>query len=632
MSSFGTEKKPTDNLNLGFPDPYAYWYAGTRRPEQYMPERSPAQLNIIAGDDLQAQYHQQKMRDAHYMAGAKVRATHIANARAFSSPNGYYNLPPPVLGQRQLANPSFGALSGSSARLDVPGIAPWSEVQSGANPYRSQFQRKPAIDWSYDGAGLCGGVLRTTVAQDWGRAKLNDRINQFNAIAEAKQAFFTTPEGGLGGVPTVAPQFNSALVGMNEQLGMLPQVELAQHLQSVLDAFNNPGRNYENISRFVVGDANKILALCIRLATSNSSDDIMNALEFMKGNSAKDGITQHIADLLETIEANGSANEPMEGVDLPVGILKSMKALFERIESYLLQMLKVADAPANERQAVSKNLIKSLGFVKFMKDDAQLYAQVGNANTQNLAYVNPDRSQRYPIQKSGAFIAPYGTEEIPEVRAVRRQGRNLNPLPPRNPYSSFSAVGQRREDTQHGYIGEGSASFDVDTRQAFGRNASAPPGYYPSAEGDQSRPGGRGIGYMDNAQAVMSTGMMMGNDGEDAQIALMAQQWREQPNASVPQGMRSVADPLVGHDIALGSPQPSVAPASQYTAQSSVGSINIRRADVPRDSDGLMSLIGFLNANVSGYNQRVYNKPETNWKNVRKNTLRNMERFGVLSD
>ena len=623
MSSFGTEKKPTDNLNLGFPDPYAYWYAGTHRPEQYMPERSPAQLNIIAGNDLQAQYHQQKMRDAHYMAGAKVRATHIANARAFSSPNGYFNLPPPVLGQRQLANPSFGALSGSSARLDVPGVAPWSEVQSGANPYRSQFQRKPAIDWSYDGAGLCGGVLRTTVAQDWGKAKLNDRINQYNAIAEAKQAFFTTPQGGLGGVPAVAPQFNSSLVGINEQLGILPQVELAQHLQSLLDALNNPGKNYENITRFIVGDANKILALCIRLATSNSADDIMNALEFLKGNSAKDGITQHIADLLATIEANGSANEPLEGVDLPVGILKSMKALFERLDSYLQQMLKVADAPANERQAISKNLIKSLGFVKFMKEESQLYAQVGNANSENLAHIE-NGARRRPIQQSGAFIAPYsGYEEIPQTRASRPIGRNLN-----NPYSTFSGVGQRREDTQHGYIGEGGASFDEDTRQAFGRNASAPPGYYPSAEGDQSRPGGRGVGYMDDAQAVFSTGMMMGNDTEDAQIAQMAQQWREQPSASAPQGMRSVADPLVGHDIALGSAPGSVAPAPG----SSVASVIIRRAEVPRDSEGLLTLIGFLNANVSGYNQRVYNKPETNWTNVRKNTIRNLERHGILTD
>jgi len=125
MSSFGTQKVPTTNLNVGFPDPYAYWYAGTRRPLRYLPQNPLPTLDVPMGNDLQANYHQQKMRDAHYMANAKVLATQLGNARAFSSPKGYFNLPPPVLGQRRFANQSQGAVTTSSGRLDVPGLAPW---------------------------------------------------------------------------------------------------------------------------------------------------------------------------------------------------------------------------------------------------------------------------------------------------------------------------------------------------------------------------------------------------------------------------------------------------------------------------------------------------------------------------
>ncbi len=618
MSSFGTAKKDTTNLNLGFPDPFAYWYAGTQRPEQYMPEGGARQLNIIAGDDFQAQYHQQKMRDAHYMAGAKVRATHTANARAFSSPNGYYNLPPPVLGQRRFANMSVGALSSSSARQDVPGLAPWSEVAN-VNPYSSQFQRKPAMDWSYDGAGLQGGVLRTTVGQEWGKAKLNDRINQFNAIAQAKQMFFDTPDGGMG-MPSTSPAFSGATPSMSDQLSLLPQVELAQLLGSVVDVLNNPGKNWENVSRFVVSDANKIFALSVRLATTNSAEDIMNALEFIQGNSSGDGITQLLADGIETIKENGMGNEPDPQQELAPRLLQSLFELFERIQSYLKQMLKVADQPANERLAVSKNLIKSLGFLKFMKDEAQLYAQVGEANRETLAFVNPDRSfgERMPIQKSGAFIAPYGNEERPTNILPRTVGRNMAPV--RNPYDTFSRVGQRREDTQHGYTGDGGEAFDIDTRQAYGRNASAPPGFYPSAEGDQYRPGGRGMAYL--GESVANSGMMEGNDGEVAQFAQLAEE------DSSPAGMRSVADPLVGHDIAVGAPAPprSVAPS----VASNDGKFS--RAEVPRTMDDLINFVGFLNANVPGYNQKVYNKPGVKASNVFRNTIRKMEQAGILRD
>jgi hypothetical protein len=115
------------------------------------------------------------------MANAKVLATQKHNARAFSSPNGYYGLPPPVLGQRVFANPSMGYLDTASARQDT-GKAPFSEVQ---NPYKSVFGKGHGycpVDAKMEEHRLSGGVLRTSVGQEWAKAKLQDRIKQFSAI------------------------------------------------------------------------------------------------------------------------------------------------------------------------------------------------------------------------------------------------------------------------------------------------------------------------------------------------------------------------------------------------------------------------------------------------------------------
>jgi hypothetical protein len=264
MSSFGTQKVPTTNLNVGFPDPYSYWYADKGRPEQYLPDTLRPGNMSYTGADFQAQWHQQKLRDANYMANAKVLATQKHNARAFSSPKGYFGLPPPVLGQRQFANPSMGYLDTASARQDT-GRAPFTETTS---PYKSVFGKGHGycpVDAKMEEHRLSGGVLRTTVGQEWAKAKLNDRVNQLNAINTAKQSFQTDDMGGLGGIGTQAPPFAGAEGSLGEQLGILPQVELAQLLQNVVDALLQPGENYQSITRFVVGDANKIFALCVRL-------------------------------------------------------------------------------------------------------------------------------------------------------------------------------------------------------------------------------------------------------------------------------------------------------------------------------------------------------------------------------
>lgn len=645
MSSFGTAKVQTNGVNLGFPDPYSYWYAKHGQQERFQPDMALGNPINYIGNDLQAQYHQQKMRDAHYMANAKVIATQVANARAFSSPKGYYGLPPPVLGQRKFANPSMGYLDSASARRDQTSYDAPFEVMA-ENPYASKFGRGVCpVDAKMEDHRLSGGVLRTTVGQDWAKAKLQDRIKQFSAIDEAKMAFQTDAMGAMAGVPSQTASFAGAESAMSEQLGILPQVELAQLLQNVVDALLQPGENFSSITRFVVGDANKIFALCVRLATNNSADDIMSALEFIEGNSSEDGITQLIENLLATVLEGGYGDDPNPLQNSVIRMITTLKELFVRLEVYLKQMLKLADRPAKDRQTASKALIKSLGFLKLIKTDAQLFAQVGNANMENLA-VNPtiNPATGRPIQTSGAFIAPTGEEAYFPFshKGVARTnmyqpkiGRNYEDVADdrrREEQDDFSRVAPRREDTQHGYTGNGSARFSTDNRGIFG-DQSGRFLFTPQEEG-QYNLGGRDVGYVgdDGAEALAQEG----GDEEGAEGEALAQVSADTSSA-VPH-LRSVRDGITGeYDIgvrretasATGSLEDGEAPPPVRASPAVASPPKLyTTANVPKEKPALIAFIHRLEAQHPGYKQAVYSTSSA--KSVRLNTLRKMAEAGLL--
>jgi len=650
MSSFGTAKVQTNGVNLGYPDPYSYWYSKHGNPERFMPDMALGNPINYVGNDFQAQYHQQKRKDAHYMANAKVLATQLGNARAFSSPKGYFGLPPPVLGQRKFANPSMGYLDSASARRDQTSYDAPFEVMTD-NPYASKFGRGHGycpVDAKMEDHRLSGGVLRTTVGQDWAKAKLQDRIRQFSAIDEAKMAFQTDAMGALGGVPTQSAPFAGAEPSLSEELGILPQVELAQLLQNVIDALLQPGDNYNAITRFVVGDANKIFALCVRLATNNSANDIMNALEFIEGNSSDDGITQLIENIIQTMSESGFDAEADPLQNSVYRMLLTLKNLFTRLEQYLKQMLKLADSPAKDRQSASKALVKSLGFLKLIKTDAQLFAQVGNANRETLAsppIINPETGR--PTQTSGAFITSTGNEAY--FPYSHKGVARTNMYQPKkgvsyadDRQSQFSLLAPRREDTQHGYTGDGSARFDVDNRGIFG-DQSGKFLFSPMEEG-QYNLGGRDVGYFGVADLAQEGGDEEGDEGEAlAQVSA-------DTSSAVP-GMRSVRDATTGeYDIGVGrrgfapSATGSVedngdAPRSARTVRTtpSVEPTGIDRtlrtkpyktSDVPRDKPALIAFIERLETQHPGYSQAVY--ANSSAKSVRINTIRKLAEAGLL--
>jgi hypothetical protein len=309
-------------------------------------------------------------------------------------------------------------------------------------------------------------------------------------------------------------------------------------------------------------------------------------------------------------------------------------------------MLKLADAPAKDRATASKALIKSLGFLKLIKTDAQLFAQVGNANMENLA-VNPtiNPATGRPLQTSGAFIAPTGEEAyfpfshkgVARTNMyIPKQGRNYEDEADdrRRAEDDFSLLAPRREDTQHGYVGFGGASFDADNRGIFGDQSGR--FLFSPQEDGQYNLGGRDVGYVgdDGAEALAQEG----GDEEGAEGEALAQVSADTSSA-VPQ-LRSVRDATTGeYDIGVRRGTPSASgslaegeapppPAPRASPAPARPAKLYTSANVPKDKPALVAFIHRLEAQHPGYSQAVYSTSSA--KSVRLNTLRKMAEAGLL--
>jgi len=208
----------------------------------------------------------------------------------------------------------------------------------------------------------------------------------------------------------------------------------------------------------------------------------------------------------------------------------------------------------------------------------------------------------------------------------------------------FSARAPTREDTQHGYTGDGRAVFSADTRGEFGDRS----GRYlwsPMGEQAQLNLGGRDIGYVgdDGAEALAEEG----GDEEGAEGEALADLSADN---AVP-GMRSVRDPTTGeYDIGVGrrgfapsasgsvedrGERPPPARTARTTpsvenprAGRAIPSKPYKASDVPRDKPALVAFITRLEEQHPGYSQAVY--ATSSAKSVRINTIRKLNEAGLL--
>ena len=404
MSGYGTLKRHTTPLNLGFPRAFETTYATYGQPPAWEPEEHFNSTFDDVGDDFQASWHEQKRKDAHYMADQKVHSTRMMNQRANESHAGYYKMPKPVLGQRRYANPSLGANSHShaTAREDQPG-APWT------------IQYNPV---KFNNGGLQGGVLRSSAGQRYGKQILNARIGQLNEI-EKGLTTFSAASAGLGDAPKT--RFPGATGNeFNNELTSVSLVELAQLLQSVLDSTTASGGD---IARFEVKDSVRAFALIVRAATDNTVSDIANILEFIRGHSNSDGIVPGLDNLISSHMEHINEENPEDPF---IKRVFTLKLFWENIAEYLVEMLKARheNRPKASIQALSKALVDKLGFTRFIKDVAS--SNLGNA----------------PIRPPPEFLDNYNGKFNQEAARTiyNRAGRS----------GAFINPSQSREDSEHG--------------------------------------------------------------------------------------------------------------------------------------------------------------------------------------
>lgn len=349
MSAFGTKKQGADFAQqLTFPAVFseAVEQSGVN-PFGYYPASQQNPVILPMGDDIQAKYHQQKMMDAHRRVMNAVADNRASTARFLKSHQNYI-VPKPVLSQRQFANPS----SGNQADI---------------------YSHRP-IQWEVNWDNLYGGVLFTQQSQKWGRQKLQDRIAQLDAINQAKQEFLTgTPMvDATAGVPSGVEEFP---VGS--------KVELIAVLQSISTSVE-AGK----VSALTLSDSIKFLRLLFRWATTASLDEIEEVLESVEN------IIESLQDIEDEFE-EGVAQGRQDIEEYNANLLEQMR----RVYQYLKGMVGAVNKLPKERQKVSSNLIKTLGFTSLTKKSAEALKEAGVVLSAKASRMEANRLQREAEEK-----------------------------------------------------------------------------------------------------------------------------------------------------------------------------------------------------------------------------------------
>lgn len=325
MAAVTTKKAGGDEaVQLTFPTVFEYTAAAERLPMMMYGMTPPARhIPAASLDDVQEAYHEQKMIDAHRMVMAKVQSQRSSDNYYVKSHQGYI-VPPPVLGQRKFANPSFGAAGIGGDLYSARRTAPVSAT------------------------GLHGGVLRTKEGQKWGATRLQDRVGQINTIEAEHAAFQSGQALDSLATPTAVEQ------GLpSREVNLL--VEFNTYRQSLTDALISG-----SLDRFALTDFSRMLSILFRIAPSANREE----LEDMKSGS------ETMLTLMD-----GVAEQTREGYDIGRRgthgpqirrFIANVGSLVEKTSKYINGMLGGVDLQYKDRLSLSKNLVRSLGFTRLL--------------------------------------------------------------------------------------------------------------------------------------------------------------------------------------------------------------------------------------------------------------------------
>jgi len=448
-----------------FPTVFADTFAMMGSPQAYLPDHSGHHAPLEYGDSFQSSYHEEKKRDADRMANAKVHSTRMMNTRAFSSHNGYYGMPPPVLGQRIFANETGGVFSMNSARRDHAS-APFHYSDAHGS----------------HGGALLGGVLRTAEGQGYAKARLMDRIAQFNAI-EANAGNFTQDPRGKISAPTNSTQSFSAVQQQGET-SLVSKLELFQLLQGVNDSLL--GASSDALTSFTYKDTTRALALLFRLAPTLEDYELTDLQSLVSG----------ILEKLNGAVANPDGTEP-KAYEIAV----TLNALFDKIHTYLSefarQTTQFGTRTDQEKLQISKTLVKTLKFASSLlsertETESRYNPFLGETSTEAESLNRRHYDAMSSARRSSTTSSSSSGGMDPQLRYATQDARSS---------ARFSALAPTREDQRAEQVQRqsGLGTFDVDERGAFGDNAGH---YYPT--------GGRDVGYVEEAIDGPPEGPFMG--------------------------------------------------------------------------------------------------------------------------
>jgi len=580
MSSFGT-KKPGGSMavQMTFPTVFEDTYAKLGDTPRFAPTSSMRPLNLSKGDDFQASWHEQKRNDANRMANAKVQSTHLMNVRAQTAVHNMPFQPKPVLGQRKFANPSMGSQSGgNSARVD------WS-----ASPFHySDSLGGAGMPPATANGSLVGGVLRTAVGQNYGAKVLHDRIAQLNAINEAKQVF-----DAQGATP-----FRDQFAGAEPvaSLDQVPQIELAQLLQTINDSLTHnffQATTEDATTRFTYQDTVKAFALLVRLASTGSSEEISDALEYINGTSADDGILTK----LESLNDNPPASDANLNLRT-VNILASLGEFWKRIKIYLEKMLKLVGSPEQERTNASKALIRTLKFSKFrstLRPEEFIDPTDAQQAMDNRATRFPEQGGGYQDGSSSSSSGPSrpfwdfsagDNESEAEQRFAERGSQQTGHRSRRGSFASPGLV--TREDSQHGFRARNSPEFTPDERNAF------------AYQSGSFQTGGRPVGWEDEEFEESPEEAEQAEEGEEEA------EGEAEAEAEAPDALASLAsrrNEFGDYDVVTGRrPPPPTRESSEEAEASSdeeVEPLVTNRSQLPKSLEGFKEFATVVNNHYS---------------------------------
>ena len=537
---------------LTFPAVYSSVYASRGIPLAYAPSGRGPVVSPTAGDDFQSHYHAQKKVDADYMARQKVVSTRNATTRALTGPHGYH-VPPAELGQRVYANPANGVGgSFSSARQDGGVPAPFQLIDTTFS------------DGSRPREKLSGGVLRTAEGQAYGKARLTARIGQLNAMDAEKVAFTTGERLAPTGPAPLPPGV------VSDALSDSAKIELQLLLQSILDALMGSRAEREQeaggdeLSRFTFGDSVRAVNLIVRYATSadaESLEDVLAPVESIL--QLLDGLMD--PDRAEQVERSAMAEER----------LTTTYQLWKRIGEYVRAMMGGVNLSPRDRVALSKSLVNSLGFLKFVRD-------IQNAK----------------VESRGLF------ERISRGRMFDARGRQaMDDDDDDDADDVFDGPGERREDSEQS---RSRAEFDGDERQSFGYAS----GSFLGAPAQQGREAPAYLGEMPDDLPSMRVPSAAGPRGAA-------------PASRASSEIRSVFDPVLGAR-GVEVRRPASVRSARSAPAVAVSALPSKQSQLPTTREGFIALARALNAagGIDGKPVVVYSKGKL--ENIRRNFIRRL--------